>query len=64
MFGFEDEEPNSLAFQEQLADRFLEKVVTDLGGNRQIETPVRFVFFEDVVVQDELSQGPLKVVDV
>jgi hypothetical protein len=37
LFGFEDEEPNSLAFQEQLADRFLEKVVADLGGNCQIE---------------------------
>lgn len=61
MVGFEDEEPNSLAFQEQLTDRFLEKVIEHLGGNCQIESLVRFAFFENVVVQ--IQSRPAGLVD-
>jgi hypothetical protein len=61
LFGFENEEPNALAFQEQLADRFLEKVIENLGGNCQIEAPVRFALFEDIVVQ--IRSRPVGLID-
>ena len=37
MFGFNDKEPNPLAFQKQLTDRFLEKVIEDLGRSGESE---------------------------
>jgi hypothetical protein len=38
--GIEDEQANSLALQQQLSDRLLEKILDDLSGNRQIQTAV------------------------
>jgi hypothetical protein len=55
LIGFEDDEPDPLPFQEQLADRLLEEVIEDDPGNRQVKTPIRFTFLQDVVVKDELT---------
>jgi hypothetical protein len=60
----EDEEADSLAFQQQLPDRLLKKIVNDLLGNRQLETSVRLTLLQDVVIEGELPEGFLKVIDL
>jgi hypothetical protein len=59
-----DEEADSLAFQQQLPDRLLKKIVNDLLGNRQLETSVRLTLLQDVVIEGELPEGFLKVIDL